>query len=43
MDTMYQRGSTWLAEVIKRYVKEQGQEPEKYEQWHTQQLSLFGF
>jgi len=30
-------------EVIKRYVKEQGQEPEQYKQLHTQQLRLFGF
>ena len=36
-------GQYGTEEVIKRYVKEQGQEPEQYEQWHTQQLRLFGF
>ena len=36
-------GQHGTEEVIKRYVKEQGQEPEKSEQWHTQQLRLFGF
>jgi putative transposase len=36
-------GQHGTEEVIKRYVKEQGQEPEKYKQWHTQQLRLFGF
>jgi len=28
-------GQHGTEEVIKRYVKEQGQEPEQYEQWHT--------
>ena len=36
-------GQHGTEEVIKRYVKEQGQEPEQYEQWHSQQLRLFGF
>lgn len=36
-------GQHGTEEVIKRYVKEQGQEPEKYKQLHTQQLRLFGF
>ena len=36
-------GQHGTEEVIKRYVKEQVQEPEKYEQWHTQQLRLFSF
>ena len=36
-------GQHGTEEVIKRYVKEQGQEPELYEKWHTQQLRLFGF
>jgi len=36
-------GQHGTEEVIKRYVKEQGQEPEQYKQLHTQQLRLFGF
>jgi len=36
-------GQHGTEEVIKRYVKEQGQEPEQYKQWHTQQLRLLGF
>ena len=36
-------GQHGTEEVIKRYVKEQGQEPEQYDQWYAQQLRLFGF
>jgi len=36
-------GQHGTEEVIKRYVKEQGQEPEQYKQLHSQQLRLFGF
>ena len=36
-------GQHGTEEVIKRYVKEQGQEPDQYKQLHTQQLRLFGF
>jgi hypothetical protein len=36
-------GQHGTEEVIKQYLKEQDQDPEKYQQWHTQQLSLFDF
>ena len=36
-------GQHGTEEVISRYVKEQGQDPKKYQQWHTQQLRLFDF
>ncbi len=36
-------GQHGTEEVIKRYVKEQGKDSEKYQQWHTQQLRLFDF
>ena len=36
-------GQHGTEEVIRRYVKEQGQDPEKYQRWHTQQLRLFDF
>jgi REP element-mobilizing transposase RayT len=36
-------GQHGTEEVISRYVKEQGQDPEKYQRWHTQQLRLFDF
>ena len=36
-------GQHGTEEVIKRYVKEQGQEPEQYKQLHIEQLHLFGY
>ena len=36
-------GQHGTEDVISRYVKEQGQDPKKYQQWHTQQLRLFDF
>ena len=36
-------GQHGTEDVISRYVKEQGQDPEKYQRWHSQQLRLFDF